>query len=60
MATPGKCSEWTRKRCKHYRSRCKANSTCSECIEEERFEPNAFYFLDKERNQNEYNDGRRK
>ena len=57
MATPGKCSEWTRRRCKYRPRPCGAANVCAECVEEQCFEPNAFYFLNKERNKNECNDG---
>ena len=57
MANPGKCSEWTRRRCKHCPPLYGASNVCAECVEEQCFEPNAFYYLDKERNRNECNDG---
>ena len=61
MATPGKCSEWTRRRCKH-RPRlygaanvCAVN-VCAECVEEQSFEPNAFYYTSKLRDNYECDD----
>ena len=56
MPTPGKCSEWTRRRCKHRPPLYGVSNVSAECVEEQCFEPNAFYYIDKLRDNYECND----
>ena len=56
METPGKCSEWTRRRCKHCPPLYCASNVCAECVEEQCFEPNAFYYMSKLRDNFECDD----
>ena len=43
METPGKCSEWTRRRCKHCPPLYGAANVCAECVEEQCFEPRTLF-----------------
>ena len=56
METPGKCSEWTRRRCKHCPPLYGASNVCVECVDEQCFEPNLFYYTSKLRDNYECDD----